>query len=259
MAYTKIFCIELKNALVYKADTVIGIFASILNLYMYICLWTALLGADNTRMIQEMTAYQAIGIFLSVCYDSDTAAQVGSRVMDGSISMDLIKPYSFAVGMFFSSLGRMAANLLKRGIPYLIATICFTGFYRYIKIAYIPIFIVSVAGTVFLYWIIFFIIGLLHFVLINARWFQKITRDVIKILGGSVVPLWYFPTGLGKIAFAMPFWLLFQFPQSILTGKITIHEILTNMCLLYGWGIIFAGLAAVFWTIAVKKLTIQGG
>ena len=109
------------------------------------------------------------------------------------------------------------------------------------------------------YWLIFFSIGLLHFILISAKWFRKIMGDLIKILGGSVVPIWYFPKQLAGIVLALPFWLLFQFPQSVLIGKLSMQEIRTNLLLLYVWVIVFALAAVILWRISVRFITIQGG
>ena len=261
MAYLHLIYIDFKNSFVYKIDTIIGIFASVLSLYMYIFLWKALLGGDaaDALALREMVTYQAIGVLLAICYDMEVASLVGGKVMDGSISMDFIKPYSFALSMLCGSIGRMAGNFVKKGIPYLIMAFLITGFQIQIRLEMLPLFIVVVLGNMLLYWLIFFSIGLLHFILISAKWFRKIVADLIKILGGSVVPIWYFPQTLAGIVLALPFWLLFQFPQSVLIGRLSISEIRMNLLLLYVWVMIFVFVAAVLWRVSVKYITIQGG
>ena len=261
MAYLHLIYIDFKNSFVYKIDTVIGIFSSVLSLYMYIFLWRALLGGEaaDVAALREMVTYQAIGVLLVICYDMEVASLVGGKVMDGSISMDFIKPYSFALSMLCGSIGRTAGNFVKKGIPYLAMAFLITGFQLQIRLDMFPVFCVVVLGNMLLYWLIFFSIGLLHFILISAKWFRKIMGDLIKILGGSVVPIWYFPKQLAGIVLALPFGLLFQFPQSVLIGKLSMQEIRTNLLLLYVWVIVFALAAVILWRISVRFITIQGG
>ena len=249
--------IDFKNSFVYKADTVLGIIAGILSLYMYIFLWRAMLG--ESAALSEMVTYQAFGIFLGFCYDSGVASLVGGRVMDGAIVMDFIKPYNYAASMLCGSLGRMTGNLVKKGIPYLAAAFLTTGFQVRMQTAMLLPFLLIMAGNMFLYWLIFFCVGLLHFMLVSAGWFERVMKDVIKLLGGSVIPLWMFSGFLSGTASLFPFWILFQLPQSMLAGTAALDELGKPICMLFVWIAVLTATAYLLWKLAVRRITVQGG
>ncbi len=58
-------------------------------------------------------------------------------------------------------------------------------------------------------------------------------KDVIKLLGGSVIPLWMFPGFLSGTASLFPFWILFQLPQSMLAGTAALDELGKPICMLF--------------------------
>ena len=173
--------------------------------------------------------------------------------------MDFIKPYNYAASMFCGSLGRMAGNLVKKGIPYLAAAFLTTGFQVRMQAAMLLPFHLIMAGNMFLYWLIFFCVGLLHFMLVSAGWFERVMKDFIKLLGGSVIPLWMFPEFLSGTASLLPFWILFQLPQSMLAGTAALDELGKPICMLFVWIAVLTATAFFLWKLAVRRITVQGG
>lgn len=259
MAYIYLIYLSAKNSLVYKTDVLLGILANCLSFYMYILLWSYLLKDASDAELQQMIAYQAIGVLLSGCYDPSVASCVGSRVMTGSIEMDLLKPYNYALNTLCDSIGRTLGTLAVKGLPYLAAACLTTGFYLQLQLKMIPLFLLVVVSSIFLYWIFFFIIGLLHFILTSAKWFTKITRDLLKFLGGNMIPIHYYPAPLRIAVGWLPFRLIYQFPQELLIGSVSPSDIVRNLCLLYLW--IGIGMLSAYslWTAARRILSIQGG
>jgi len=259
--YREIFKINLKNSLVYKFDTFINLVGNIFTLLAQILLWKAFL-KQNTILdlsLAEMITYQIIGIVLSVLYDNSVSSEVGSKVRDGSISMALIKPYSFALSQFAGSLGKIFSNFIVKAIPIIIfSTLCFKLRIN-LSIGNCIILFISILFNVYIFWIIHYIIGLLHFVIISAGWLVRITRDIIKILGGGVIPLWFFPNILKQISRFLPFQLLYQFPQSIYINKITTNEIYFDISMQLFWIFILSLCSILLWKSAIRKLVIQGG
>lgn len=259
--YGEILKINFKNSLVYKFDTFINMIGNIFTLMAQILLWKALM-RQNVEMdlsIQEMITYQIIGVILSVLYDNSISFTVGNKVKDGSISMELIKPYSFSLSQIAGSLGKMLSNFVVRAIPIILFSSIFLDFRLNLSIESLAILILSIVLNVYIYWIIHYIIGLLHFVVLSAGWLVRIMRDIIKILGGGVIPLWFFPEGLKTITKYLPFQLLYQFPQSVFINRISANEICFNLGMQLIWITILTVCTAVLWRNAIKKLVIQGG
>ena len=260
-AYFEIMKINLKNSLVYRLDSFIGILGSIISLFIQIYLWKALLGDSTVKGInlQDMVTYQTIGILFRIFYDNTVAREVGGKVMDGSIAMILIKPYNFALSMFAGTLGKMTSGFVRTGLPVIAIIVLTTGFKIKVTPLNAVVFIIVVIMNIFLNWLIYYIIGLIHFVLVSAKWFSKIMGDVIRIFGGGIMPLWFFPGVLKKISFYLPFQLLYQFPQSLFINKISSEEIIFNIIIEVVWITILSCIAKFLWFIGIRKLVIQGG
>ena len=111
----------------------------------------------------------------------------------------------------------------------------------------------------FLYWLIFFCVGLLHFMLVSAGWFERVMKDVIKLLGGSVIPLWMFPGFLSGTASLFPFWILFQLPQSMLAERPHWMNLVSPYVCFFVWIAVLTATAHLLWKLAVRRITVQGG
>lgn len=260
-AYYEIIRITIKNSVVYKLDALISTFGSFITLFVQIFLWKALYQTnriDNVSL-SEMVTYQIFGIILSILYINTVASEVGNKVTDGSISMELIRPYNFAVSMFSKTIGNTISGFLIKGITVILFVIIFYNFRFKISLMNTIILGIVIIFNVVIYWLMHYIIGLLHFVLINAGWFVRILGDTIRILGGSIIPLWFFPSGLKQVSLFLPFQLLYQFPQSILINKVSIQELIFNLTVEVSWVIILSLASFYLWQLGTKRLVIQGG
>mgnify|MGYP000250480736 CR=1 FL=1 len=260
-AYFEVAKITIRNSLVYRLNTIVGLLTSFFFLTIQIFLWKSLLSYTKIEnvSIEEMTAYLTMGMICSTLYNSNTTSYVGNKVNDGSIAMELIKPYSFTISVLFQSLGVIFSNFLVRGLPLLIIVPFLFDYKLDLSMARFFILIAVLLMNILIYWMIFYIIGLMYFVLTNATWFVRLTSETIALFGGSLIPLWFFPDLIKNISWFLPFQLLFQFPQSLIINKISNFEIVRNFVLEFIWIVILIGIVRFFWVIGKRKVVIQGG
>ncbi|MFB9330205.1 ABC transporter permease [Paenibacillus aurantiacus] len=261
-AYLEIVKISIRDSFAYKFDTFVGIFTNLFFLATQVLLWKALLEYStsiNTTLV-EMALYLIIGRICITFYIDSVAYQVGHHVMEGSIAMELIKPYYYSMKMFCISIGMSISSFVVKSLPLVIIIPILTSMTDIeIPLGNLLLFAVALPLNMMMYWLMSYIIGLLHFILINAGWFVRILNETIAILGGAVIPLWYFPGAMQAICAYLPFQLLYQFPQSLIINKITNEEILRNFLLQLCWIGVFGIVAGLLWQFGKKRLIIQGG
>lgn len=253
--YYEIMKIAWKNSFAYRLDTLIGILGSVIALYVQIYLWRSLYGdySISVLSLQDMVTYQIMGIVLSLLYADAVAREVGGKVLDGSIALELLRPYNFAAGMFFRTLGQTLSGFATKGAAVLIFAALVFHFRLNVGLLDAFLLMVAIGLNIMIYWLLHYMIGLLHFTFLNATWFVRILRDTIRILGGGVIPLWFFPDVLRKISYFLPFQLLYQFPQSLAVQKISTGELLFNLAMAGSW-IVLLGLGTFFlWKMGVKN------
>lgn len=253
--------ITFKNSIVYRFNTIMSIMATVFTLFLQLLLWQALLDYRTVSIItfEQMVVYQTVGVVLSLFYNANIADAVGNRIKDGSIAYDLIKPFRFSAYMIAYSIGSTIFDFVIRGVI-VVTVVYFTyGFHFAVSLTNLLLFVVVLAMNFFLFWLLHYIIGLLHFILLSANWFTRILRDTISILGGGIIPLWFFPESLKAVAMVLPFQLLYQFPLSLLIGKLSPEQIIRNFGLSAIWIGILVGIALLLWRHGTKKLVIQGG
>jgi ABC-2 type transport system permease protein len=259
--YIQTIKITFKNSIVYRFNTIVSILATIFTLSLQILLWKSLLTyrTDTIITLEQMIVYQTAGIVLGLLYNASVADEVGNKIKDGSISFNLMKPYYFSGFMIAHSIGNSIFDFLVKGTVVTIVAYFFYGFHITVESIHVFLFCLVVCLNFFLFWLMNYIIGLLHFILLSANWFTRILRDTITISSGAIIPLWFFPGGLREIALFLPFQLLYQFPLSLLTGKITPNEIIRNFLFEFFWIGVLSFVAYLLWKQGIKKLVIQGG
>lgn len=83
--------------------------------------------------------------------------------------------------------------------------------------------------------------------------------DVLRLLSGAFIPLWFFPTALADISSFLPFRLIFFTPISIYLEKISGVEAGGLIAQQLLWIIALLVVEKILWRKGIRKLVIQGG
>ena len=88
---------------------------------------------------------------------------------------------------------------------------------------------------------------------------MTIKNVIVKVLSGTLLPLWFMPEILRKIIKVTPFESIYFTPIQIYLGEISGLEILYKMFIQVMWIVILGLIANAFWKRGTKKLVVQGG
>ena len=72
----------------------------------------------------------------------------------------------------------------------------------------LPIFIISVIQSLIINWLISALFGLWSFTAVNIDALIQVKKHLVRLLSGSIIPLWFFPDWFRCILEKLPFILL---------------------------------------------------
>jgi len=251
-----------QKALVYRIEVLISLVYGIVSILIYFYLWSALYQNQpqvKGITLKEVITYSAISIIIRQLARTDTTFLIEDKMRTGDIATDLMKPIDLGLYLFSDALGQSWFTFLAKILP--VFSIAFFVF----KIILPPgsLFFFSFLVSVFLgYMIIFciwFMIGMIGFWTREIYGFCLVMEGIIAFFSGSLVPLWFFPKLLQRIAFFLPFKAIYFTPLSIYLGKVPSSQIVWVLMQQALWAIGLIIGARLIQVAATRKVVIQGG
>ena len=97
----------------------------------------------------------------------------------------------------------------------------------------------------------------------ESTWGINMVKEcIVLLLSGASIPLAFFPEGLRKVVQYLPFRCIYDTPLSVLLQKpgFTLGTGLGfSLLLQFVWCVALGVAGAVFWSISLKKITVNGG
>lgn len=250
-----------KVRMMYRASFWIDFLFDSLFVCMQVFIWRALLGsgAVDGVSLEEMTTYVALSRSIRALTRSSAEMIIEDRLQSGNICFDLIRPLSFRRQMALSDAGRCINEFLVHAIPSFILVAVIFGIVPPASAAHAIVFgMLLVLGVVVSYYIRY-IIGLISFFFIKASSLSWVFGTIENFLSGAMIPLWFYPSWLSKIASATPFKLIYFTPISVYLGKTDLADIAPDLLMYVIWLAVLVGIESLLWRRAEKRLVVQGG
>jgi ABC-2 type transport system permease protein len=168
--------------------------------------------------IDSILTYVTVSWLLNTFYMTPTGRQLGARVRDGQVAMDLLKPVNLMSIYFGQSLGRTIFRLIFATIPLLLIFAFLGGIKTPPREAIAP-FIVAVFLGYSVNFLLDYMIGLIAFYIGYNNGIRWGIRMVMNLAGGMVIPLNYFPPALQRIFEYSPTKYMFYKPVQIFLGR----------------------------------------
>ena len=126
-------------------------------------------------------------------------------------------------------------------------------------ISALPLFIISVVESFLINWLIAALFGMIAFTAINIDALIQVKKHLLRLLSGSIIPVWFFPEKVANVLEALPFVYIYQLPLSIYIGKGDRAEQLRGMGIQFVWLVLLAALFLYVQKRATRKVMVQGG
>jgi len=259
--YLTVFIKSLKSELIYRWAALWGIVGAVLGFLIQIFLWQALLstGVRNDTSFPDMLLYVLINSFMLQLTRTDVASIIENTMIDGTVSMELLRPISYKGYMLAQTLGKNIYGSLTATVPLLLLSLLFLSGAAFPNVAHILLFTLSALLGIALMFEVTYLVGLTAFWLQRCWFIRFYLNGLRSIFGGTMVPLWFYPEFLITLSYWLPFRYMTFEPINIFLMKTPLEQawipILTALMWLVGLSIA----DNLIWRAATKKLTVNGG
>ena len=207
----------------------------------------------------SMQTYIIISSALSVLLITNVERRIGRSVEKGSVATDMMKPISL-FGMFLAEdIGSIIALIFQNMLPILLIGSLMIKVPVMADIRNLPMFVISVVESFLINWLIAALFGMMAFATINNNALIQVKKHLIRLLAGSIIPIWFFPESVSKVLSALPFVYIYQLPLSIYIGRGSRTKMISQMRIQFIWLVILSALFFYAQSRITRKVMVQGG
>lgn len=245
----------------YRFDHIMSIVNTCLQIFIFWGIYKALYAGRNevdgiTMMMVTTSFILSMGLN-AVFYIDDYF--LPSKVYDGSIANEFLRPVSFRGRILAENIGNAAFNLIYRFAPALVLSTFILGINPPANAAMFFLFVGSALLGYGILWTISFAVQSASFWAINI-WSLATIKDVfVNVLSGTMIPLWFMPGWVYEILQFTPFPYIYFTPVQIYLGELSMEEIMWQCGMQAVWIMMIFLLGNVIWKKGQKKLVVQGG
>ncbi|MDD5542989.1 MAG: ABC-2 family transporter protein [Acidobacteriia bacterium] len=250
------------NILAYRLRYYTGVITYFINVTVYYFIWRAIFtNSDHIEgfNLKQMTTYVALGWIIRSFYFSTIDQDMANDVMEGKISMTLIKPIHVQWSLVAQSLGESCFRLFMLTAPAAVvialvfpmsgpsSALHFAGFFASTVLSFFIVASINfIAGTCAIR--LKSILGLLR-----AKYF------LLELFSGLLIPMTFFPQSIQKVMNYLPFQHISFTPVLIYLGKIQGPKIWEELGIQLLWAVAIFLIGQWWWATSIRKLSIQGG
>lgn len=182
-----------------------------------------------------------------------------SRIQSGSIATELLLPVSIHGRMLANNMGNALFQLIFHFVPTVAVSVLVIGIAAPAEPLALLLFLLSALLGYGVLWTISFVAQMLSFWLINVWSAMTIKNVFVKVLSGSMIPLWFMPNWMSGVMRFTPFSSIYFTPVQIYLGQLSFLEILHGFLIQAFWIAFLFVVGMFFWKKGQKKLVVQGG
>jgi ABC-2 type transport system permease protein len=244
----------------YRMEVLSNVGGVLVRLFIMKSVWTALY-AQNVApagvSLGAIITYTAVALLMSIILEIDGTRLIQTRVREGTIATDLMKPINLVLFFFSDGVGQTLLHAIL-----IVPALCLALFLVHIDVPPPPV-LAAFALSFLLGYVVNFLLNFtmnaVAFWTLETFAIQLMVRWVSDLLGGQIVPLIFFPPGLQNVVLALPFAAIYSTPLLIYLGNIPPAEYAAALGLQALWALVFAAVSAVIWRAAQRHIVIQGG
>lgn len=255
----------IKCNMAYRGAFFIWLLSQLLTVLVTYYLWKAIYASSAAAAIRgfqfsEMTSYILLNFLTGIMtgIGGPIANNIALDVSDGSIAMQLVKPISYRGIKLAEHTGNLVGNVLFQVLPFGLVFLM-TGGIRFASVWHFLLYLISVFLGFLCMFYFGFCFGLFSFYTTYFFGMNMAMSVLIQFCSGSLIPLSFFPEGIGRIFYLLPFASMNYTPIMIYLGKMQGKDIACALGLQALWVVFFYLFGTVLWHRAVRRLTILGG
>jgi len=223
MKYLTILTKTFKSSIAYVSALWGNLAANALAFFIQYSLWKTLIGTGvhMGSTLDDLVGYLMLTTIIRALSSSWLEHEIETQMQDGSISMHFIRPVAFRLQYLSSILGDSLFWTLTQVLPVVLVGGLLVGFPNPASAQAALFCVASALLGMMIRFEIGYLAGLSAFWL-QKTWYIGYFIDAgLTILGGSIVPLWFFPEGLAQASYFFPFRYISFEAVNLYLGKVS--------------------------------------
>ena len=242
----------------YRLGTFVTLFGNLIYLVLIYFLWKAIYASSGSDVVNGMTlndtlVYLVLATALFNFLEVFLVWDMSREIQSGAIVLKLLKPMSFRgeniMSFFLTFLPTfIVINILTKGSIALGPNLLF--------------FVLSVIMALVINFSIDMIVATICLYTESTWGLNMVKECIVLLLSGASIPLAFFPETLRKLVQYLPFRCIYDTPLNVLLQKpgYTLGEgLVFSLILQFSWCIALSAIGAAFWSVSLKKITVNGG
>ena len=258
LAYIKL---GFKNNTIYRVNYLLGLIGAAIQLFITIAIWRALYNGQDVidgisfSMITTNFVF-TIGLQNAFTFND---FEVQSKVNDGSIALDFIKPVDYQMNLLATDVGNIIFNIMVKFVPIFILAFFVVGIEKPASLISFICFVVSVIFGFSILWSLTYIVRMTTFWILNVWSVSVLKGVIISVFSGITLPIWFLPEGITNLLKFTPLESIYFMPLQIYWGQVTSYDILTTYLIQIMWAVVLFSIGNIMWKFGRKRLIVQGG
>lgn len=259
--YLDIIAKSFKSVSVYNSNIVMNLIGGFITVFVQVALWIALYKGnlhESTSLMDAITYTLINTLIIKKCLIC-ISGELSTSIYNGNIEIDIIRPITIKRILTMKIIGRNIFSLCSFSLPIIVVTIFLWGIQKpFDCIALMYSMITAILGQI-IFWLYESILGYTAFWL-KANWYLfYIELAVLGVFGGTVIPMWFYPSWLQTICKWLPFKYIGYESIDIYLHGCEQYVFIEIILMQVGWIVILFICEKIIWSRAIKKIEICGG
>jgi len=250
------------NMLAFRLRYYTGVVTYFINVSVYYFIWQAVFRSDPSYAgfsFPQMVTYVALGWVIRSLYFNNIDSEMAHDILEGRISLVMLKPVSLQWSYIARALGESAFRLFMLTAPTAVLVSFVFPVQPPAGPAHFAAFLLALAGSILLVSSLNFIVGGCAVQLKSILGLLRAKFWMQELLSGLLVPVTLFPGPLRDLSSLLPFQHIGFTPMMIYLGKISWPEAARALALEFFWIVLLLWFGAWFWRFMSRRITIHGG
>jgi ABC-type uncharacterized transport system, permease component len=183
---------------------------------------------------------------------------LSKKILDGTVEMDLVKPFSFQYARLAESLGSTIFEtivVVVLAVPIkFIFSIPMPG-----KVCAWLLFILSLLIAILCKFGVIYIFSMFCFYTTSHVGVSWARQAITNLLSGAVIPLTFLPPEIRAVINTLPFKYIVDIPANIFIGNYGTSSLITLLGVGLFWIVLLFMLGKLLYSLFIRKITINGG
>ena len=260
--YLYVYKVQILKSLAYKFDVYGNIIMQTIIMIATAFFWKALFKNAESMggvSVDTMLTYTVISSMISVVLITNVEWRITESVQTGAIAIDLMRPVNIFGVFFAENLGSVTALFFQNLLPIFIIGSLFIKPPTPRSASEFMLFLISLVLAFFINWYLSVIFGMFSFKVIEMSALIQVKKHLVRLLSGSMIPLWFFPNWLRSVLEILPFPYIYQLPLSIYVGHYTSESLVRGLLIQILWVMALFIIETRLEKQAIKHVMVQGG